>query len=192
MKVYLIRHAQSEENMLDLRSRTSATLYNQVVRDSPASPLTEQGREQARQLLAKFSQIQLERLYASPFARALTTAQILGEAVGLAPQIVDDLREVIPPELSERLRDRTLRHFFVRSYLTMAWPWSAGETWGRAYQRAQVVWRQLTDDQSGTIAVVSHRGFISLMLLSLRRDRRWQIMSRDLSNGGVSLLVRAS
>ena len=40
------------------------------------------------------------------------------------------------------------------------------------------------------IVAVSHAWTITLILLSLRRDPHWRLLSRDLSNTGISTVVR--
>lgn len=192
MKIYLIRHAQSEENVLDLRVVTTASAFNDLVRRSHAAPLTRLGEVQARLVVKRLAGARIERLYSSPFARTLATAEVIGQAHGLTPQLVDDLREVLPRPVDESRRAASLRRLFVQSYLEMFWPWGGGETWAVSYQRAKAVWIQLTSEPAAEIAIVSHRGLISLMLLCLRRDRRWRIVTSDLSNGGVSVVVRQS
>ncbi len=190
MKVYLIRHAQSEENILDLRAYTTISDFNELLRRSYATPLTPLGEAQARSVVRKLSGASIKRLYTSPFARTLATATAIGDALGLIPNPEDDLREVLPPPMHPARRAGSLRRLFVQSYLEMFWPWGEGESWLVSYRRAQSVWGRLTHQVDGDIAIVSHRGLISLILLSLRRGREWQIMTQDISNGGVSLVVR--
>lgn len=190
MKVYLIRHAQSEENVLNLRTVTTAAAFNELLRRSHAAPLTREGEIQAQLVVEKLAGAHIERLYTSPFARTLATAAVLGEALGLIPQLVDDLREVLPRPVDEQRRSASLGRLFVQGYLEMFWPWGDGETWLVGYRRARSVWARLTSEPAAEIAVVSHRGLIALILLAVRRDRRWRILASDLSNGGVSVVER--
>ena len=78
----LIRHGQSLGNA------------ERRFTHGPDEPLTEQGREEARAagrlVLAHHRPV---ALYASPFVRAVETARLIGEVVGLAPELVEDLRE---------------------------------------------------------------------------------------------------
>lgn len=189
MKVYLIRHAQSEENILDLDALTTIPVFNEILRKSHDTPLTEQGQQQARDLIAKLSHARIERLYSSPFNRALTTATVLGKALDLEPQIIDDLREVLPRSLNEAGRARTLRRHFIQSYTRMLWPWGRDETWAAAYRRGRRAWAKITAEPAVEIAAVAHRGLITMILLSLRRSSRWRVLNQDLSNGGISVVA---
>jgi len=66
----------------------------------PDEPLTDQGRAEARAagrwVAARYAPA---ALYASPFARAHETARLIGEAVGLVPDVVEALREQFFGEL---------------------------------------------------------------------------------------------
>lgn len=194
MKVYLIRHAQSEENILDPRHRASVSEFNDMICGSHATPLTRWGRFQAQLMVGRLEGAKIERLYTSPFDRALQTATIIGNELGVMPQIVPELREVMPQPLVERNEETnaSLRKLLVRSCIGMVLPGGSkqGEKLNDSYQRAQRVWVQLTSKHAHEIAIVSHYGLISLILFSLRRDRNWRIVSRDLSNGGVTIAVR--
>ncbi len=74
MKLYLVRHAQAEDGFPDFERR-----------------LTEAGRERTR-LLARYLKPFLEdaRMVSSPAPRALETAQILHERIGLKAGLVQD------------------------------------------------------------------------------------------------------
>lgn len=58
------------------------------------SPLTAAGRLHAEQAAQRLRGGHFEALYSSPLGRALRTAEILGDAVGLAPQPLDGLAEL--------------------------------------------------------------------------------------------------
>jgi len=197
VKVYLIRHAQSEENVLSLRQKTSVSAYNDMICYTHATPLTRWGHFQAQLMVGRLDGARIERIYTSPFDRAVQTATIIGNEVGISPQMVDDLREVVPHQLKETDKDKekdlSLRRLLLRSCVKTILPGGskdAGEKLNEGYRRAQRVWTQLTSDTSKEIAIVSHYGLISLLLFYLDRNRNWRIITRDLSNSGVSIVVR--
>lgn len=82
MKLYFVRHGQSEANLLHEFSNSGLK-----------HPLTEQGREQARQLALSFSGEPIERIYSSPVLRAVQTAQVLSAALQAPLEITEALRE---------------------------------------------------------------------------------------------------
>ncbi len=80
MELYLIRHGQSTNNRGD-----SPRLAD--------PPLTELGKEQARQAGQSLKDEGIIRLYCSPMLRTLQTAQIIGDNLDLSPHIFVGLHE---------------------------------------------------------------------------------------------------
>lgn len=81
MKLYLARHGQS--------------IHNRDNNDpGPHSPLTDEGRAQAR-LLGEWlpANASIHAIYTSPFARARETADIVSAALGLPVRVRDELAE---------------------------------------------------------------------------------------------------
>jgi broad specificity phosphatase PhoE len=193
VQVYLIRHAQCEINVLlddaPPNKRLSIAAFNALIRGDAASPLTPEGVAQAQRLAERLTGVQFDRLYTSPLPRAVATAAALSEVAGLTPQIIDDLRELQPPMIRERAGELTLRRLFWRAYTRMLFSPASPDAFGPAYRRARAVWSQITREPAEAIAVVSHGMFIWFLLLSLWTDRRWRVLSRDLTNCGISLVA---
>ncbi len=82
MKIYFIRHGESEANVLKIISN----------RDLPHG-LTEKGRQQAQALTRTLQGVGITAIYSSPIPRAQQTAQILGQRLGLPVQSSAALRE---------------------------------------------------------------------------------------------------
>ena len=81
MDLYLVRHAQSQNNALPERLRV-------------ADPgLTELGHQQAARLADRLRGLKLTRLITSPFRRALQTTELLRQATGLVPEVRIGLHE---------------------------------------------------------------------------------------------------
>jgi len=151
----LVRHGESEWNVLFSRTRIDP--------DIPDPPLTAEGRLQAAAVAATLRPLGLERVLASPYRRALQTAEIIAGELGL-PITVEPL-----------VRERAAFSCDVgtpRSRLAALWPrlafdhleeiwWPSAESEMelehrcgrfRAVARARDDWPR--------IAVVSHWGFI--------------------------------
>ncbi len=194
MQVYLIRHAQCEINVLlddaPLTRRLSTAAFNKLLQGDAASPLTPEGVAQAQQLAERLAGVRFDRLYTSPLPRALATAAALSQTVGLTPQVIEELRELRSPLLRERPGELTLWRLCLRSYTRMLFSPASPDAFGPAYRRARAVWGQITREPAEAVAVVSHGMFIWFLLLSIWTDRRWQIVSRDFANCGVSLVIR--
>ncbi len=82
MILYFARHAESLAN-------TRRVISNRAL----PHPLTENGRAQARLLAQRFENTRLAAIYTSPVPRALETARVVGDALGLLPLVNDGLRE---------------------------------------------------------------------------------------------------
>lgn len=84
MRLLLARHGQTDWN-------AAGRIQGQT-----DTPLNEQGRAQAAALALRLTRAgeYIDALYTSPQRRALETARIAGQALGLTPVVVDSLREV--------------------------------------------------------------------------------------------------
>jgi broad specificity phosphatase PhoE len=81
----LVRHAESEWNRLFSRTRIDPGI--------PDPPLTETGRRQAARLAERLAEADVRRLVASPYRRALETASIVANALGVAITVEPLIRE---------------------------------------------------------------------------------------------------
>lgn len=81
-RLVLIRHGQSTWNQ------------EHRIQGQLDPPLSEQGRRQATLLAARLAGRRFAGFYASDLKRALETAEIVGEVIGLAPTPLASLREV--------------------------------------------------------------------------------------------------
>ncbi len=91
--VYFVRHGQSEAN-------ASQGLQ------WPESPLTEQGRSEARAVAERAQKLPVEAIVASPYARAKETAEIIGGKIGMPVEFSELFVErVKPSSLKERPHD---------------------------------------------------------------------------------------
>jgi broad specificity phosphatase PhoE len=192
MKVFLIRHGQCEANLVeeDMRRRMTREEFNTFMRCSPESLLTSKGEAQAASLARRFAGVPLARLYASPLPRALATATALGKAQGLDPIILPDLRELMPPPLVVRGGPAPAHRLFLSAYVRMLLAPSSEDRLSATLRRARGVWREITAEPAEAIAAVSHGWFLTVLLLSVRFERGWHVVTRDLRNTGVSLVMR--
>ena len=80
--LYFVRHGESEANVL-------GTISNR----GSIHGLTERGRRQAEALASDLSSVPVARIYSSPLLRAVETAEVLAEALDVAYEVTDALRE---------------------------------------------------------------------------------------------------
>ena len=82
MRLYFVRHGQSEANVQ--RVISNRDVYH---------PLTELGRQQVETLAQSLAEVTVVAIYSSPIVRATQTAQIVASRLSLPVEIVDALRE---------------------------------------------------------------------------------------------------
>lgn len=76
-----------------MRHGESAANAAERIAGSTESPLTARGHDQARRAAARLAGLGITAIYTSPQSRALETARPLAEQLGLALQVVPDIRE---------------------------------------------------------------------------------------------------
>jgi broad specificity phosphatase PhoE len=80
--IYLVRHGKTD------------FISKMLCGNLPGIPLNEEGRSQAQKTAAYLSTLPIKAIYSSPIQRAMETAGIIGQAVGLDVISADYLREI--------------------------------------------------------------------------------------------------
>ena len=158
MKLYFVRHGESEANI-------------QHVISNYASPfgLTELGRQQAHVLADRLKEMPITTMYSSPVLRAMDTADILYQALDLPYRVTEALREYNcgvlegkSDEESWRLHrqfyeDWTLHH----DYLSKP---EGGESFEDIRKRFLPFIESVKRNSEDHILLVGHGGLFHLML----------------------------
>lgn len=142
MKIYLIRHGETEWN---LESRIQGR------EDIPLSP---EGRRQSERCARGFSEVRLAAVLSSPLSRALDTARLLSGISGA--------ELIVEPDLTERdfgsVSGRVIDIFNPEKYASDMEPLDG------VAARALMVLRRQGERLSGDFAAVSHGGTINAVL----------------------------
>lgn len=168
LTLYLIRHGESEGNR------------SGVFQGRGTFPLTDKGRDQARQLGHYFASrgVQPTRIYSSPQPRALETSRILSEAVGVTEPILrPDLCEIevgpltgLTPAEASRRWPEIMDNFAAG--ISLGEQLEGTETWGQVQERAAAVFDEVTSEalpQEGPIFLVSHAALLVNMVKAILR-----------------------
>jgi broad specificity phosphatase PhoE len=168
-ELVLVRHGESEW--------TERGLLHGGRRDSPLSP---KGRRQAASVAERLKGEGFIALFSSPQGRAMQTAEILGEVLGLIPQPLDGLREYefgwIEGKPKPPFEPDGTGPFYLKPLINLS-VWLTGERPGHFQRRVLDAVRELTDRYpSGRILVVTHWGVLSLLMAALLDDnpKRWR------------------
>ena len=161
--IYLARHGQ--------------TAYNEEGRFQGWSdvPLTELGVQQAGLLAERVAGIGPGLLVSSSLERALQTARIVGETVGLEPQVEPRLAETDTGDWTHRSFDEVIAEnpegFRAFLELDEGWSFPAGEGFVGQAARIEEALGELTKRTSEfPIVVVCHRNVIRLALRARGRE----------------------
>ncbi|MFC4005090.1 histidine phosphatase family protein [Prauserella oleivorans] len=156
MRLYLVRHAQSEGNV---RKILDTAL--------PGPPLTELGREQARSLAERLAGEPVAAVYASEATRARQTAEPLANALSLDVEVLPGVHEVSVGDLEGRGDHEALElyakttHLWAQGELNVALP--GGESGEQLRERYLAAVGELHARHHGrdeTVVLVSHGGAI--------------------------------
>lgn len=150
MAIYLIRHGETASN--------AARIFQ-----TPETPLSPRGREQAARLAARLADLGVAAVLSSDLARAAETAERIAAATG-APLALE-------PLLAERnfgaLRGRPYAEIGLDPFAPDYAP-PAGETWAEFHARVDAAWARVQAAAAragGTLAVVTH-GLVCHSLVS--------------------------
>ena len=158
MYLYLVRHGQSEGNVL--RTFHGQTDY----------PLTEKGREQARLAAEKLRDVSFARCCASDLTRARETARICLEGRAVEAEACPALREQDVGEMEgltwEEMEERYphLLHPYIEDWFHTIPP--GGESPEEMEERV-AAWVEDTLRRGEDTLVVGHNGSLTFILLCL-------------------------
>ena len=170
MYLYLVRHGQSEGNVL--RTFHGQTDY----------PLTELGRQQARQAAEKLRDVSFTRCCASDLSRAWNTALPCLEGRNVAPEACPALREQDVGAMEgltwEQMEERFphLLHPYIEDWFRVTPP--GGESPDQMAARVGACVDDIVRRGEDTL-IVGHNGSLSLILLHLGLISREQALTRD-------------
>lgn len=160
MKLLLVRHGQTDGNV---RGALDTAL--------PGPPLTELGREQARDLVLRLDGEPVVAVYASRAVRAQQTAAPLAAKLGFDVEVVDGVHEIAAGHLEGKTDKDS-----VAAYMSVVREWAlgrlassipGGETGEQVRARmldavAGLRARHERAHADGTVVLVSHGGAIRL------------------------------
>ena len=156
MELFIIRHGQSEADLLNVHEGRADF------------PLTSLGKEQAGKMATKVATtFQPEIILASPLKRAKETAAILQQAVGCPLTYYEELMELNNGVLAGLARQEAEQKYpLPKGGRPPHHAIEAGESMLQLKYRAEFMWQTILHEYKTyqRIAVVSHGGFISELI----------------------------
>ena len=170
IELVLVRHGETEW--------TESGLLHGGRLDSPLNP---KGRQQAMLAARRLEGEDFAALISSPQGRAMQTAEILGEAVGLTPEPLEGLREYIFGWVEGKPKpsfepDGT-GPLLMKPIIALS-IWLTGERPGQFKRRVLNAVNELADRYSSDrILVVTHWGVLSMIMAGLldENPNRWKM-----------------
>lgn len=160
LKIFLLRHGE--------------TTYSQsgVFCGALDPELTAEGSLMAQAFADAYSNLVWEGIYISPMKRTIATARPLCDALGLAMQIRDGLREISYGTWEGREQEDVKLHHeqdYIRWLTEPAWnPPTGGETAVQVASRALPIISEIEAKyKDGNVLVVSHKATLRIILCSL-------------------------
>lgn len=161
MKVYFVRHGQSEGNAAGVHQDAS-------------TPLSEEGIEQAHIVADRISNISIDTMLASPMTRTQQTAEIIAKQNDLNIVTVDHLREVKRPTEIEgkSVKDpevKKIKQQIAKQVSNPDWHYSDEENFFDKKKRARHIIDFIESLDAQSILAVTHgetiRFFVFEMIL---------------------------
>jgi broad specificity phosphatase PhoE len=171
VRLYLIRHGQSESNQAREEGRLG--MYD--------PPLTKVGYEQAERVGEKMAAYGVDAIYASPLQRAYNTAVPIAKRTGLEIKVIDDIQEINEPDrdgsIDPNLNRETADHRAIKARFEAEPTWDnlpGGESSAHFRERIGRGIAQIVAECPGKrVAIACHGGVIQTyvgMVLGLDKN----------------------
>ena len=154
--VYFVRHGQSEDNVAP-------------VFQSPHSPLSAVGRQQAQRIAERVAHLAFDALLASPYQRAKETAEAIGKVTGKTPELCELFIERVKPTSvnGKPYTDAAAQRVWQtweQSLYTPGMRVEDGENYDDLVLRADKALAFLTDRAEQSLVVVTHGYFLRTLV----------------------------
>lgn len=176
MEIILCRHGETDTNVIG-----KTHLPDDEV------GLNDAGKLQASKLATVLVNHNVRSIFASPEKRAIETARIASQSLGLEPTVIDALRErnwgdwngKPWSEIEAKLKDKTLsdRFTFVPPH---------GESWEQMQQRLKRAVDHIAQSATGNVMIVTHGGALRAIVPVLKGEELAKSLSYNFDNASVT------
>ena len=186
MRIYIVRHAQTEANI------------QTIIQGQSNTEITPEGLSCAKRMAKSFSDKQITRIYASPIKRAFVTASLIADSCGISLDeiIIDkrlmeiDLKPWVFKKINELdMSDDTSSYKTYKSKPSMFQPHS-GENLFDVKKRMGEAFADIVNEcsENDNIVIVSHSVAIRTLLINLEQKPIDLVWSYDLKSVSITTL----
>lgn len=180
MKLYLVRHGETDWNIQNKIQGKSDTVLNET------------GKKQAEALAGLLKEnYTIDAVYTSPQKRALETAQVIGREMGIEPIIKQGLEEMSLGKW-EGYSWRQVRELFPEEY--SIWHKNRryqlppeGESYQQLLDRLLEALNGIIAENTGNVLIVTHSAVI-MTLMSYIYDTPFEDMARNYKIGNTEIV----
>lgn len=178
MRLLFIRHGQTDTNILGLTHYTH-----------DFSGLSEEGKQQAKNLASVCKAQKIEKLFSSPAKRALETTQWINEKLNVATSVLPDLTERRWGKWAGRPWadiHQALSAMTIEQRYTFIPP--DGESWQQMEARLRNVLSNLVSQSLDRLAVITHGGVLSGLMHVIQPLSKEQTIALQFDNASITTI----
>jgi len=185
MKIYFVRHGST-----DAFERFETQRSNE--------PLNAKGREQAKQLANRFSDVKLDAIISSSYTRAVETASFIGKDFIISPLFVETKKpsEIVGLAYDNPKAESVIKKVKEKFITDTSWHYSDEENYDDLVKRGNKAIEFLKSQDKENILVVSHGNFLCFLVTQILFDNELTpqliLKTRNfmrLGNTGISILT---
>jgi len=176
MKLLLVRHAETDINLQEITHKSN-----------DKAQLTQNGRNQAEALIGIFRNYSIERIYSSPEARAIETAEIVASGINKPIKVIVGLAErnwgqwggKKWQEIENELKKMTTeeRYVFIPP---------SGESWKEMDNRLDEMIERIKSGSEENVAIITHEGTLRALVTLLNKAPKESSLNLHFDNGSIS------
>jgi broad specificity phosphatase PhoE len=185
--LWLVRHAHRLDFIQPEWFDTATYRYD--------PPLSTEGFDRSHLLAQQLSQVQIDRIYTSPFLRTIQTADPLARLLKLPIRLEWGLCEWLCQDWTTGFPETTPVDELIRcypniddAYQSLVMPFYP-ESVQELDARIAIIAGRLVQGNSGNILAIAHKGSVLGIAANLTGDNHWK--TYDLACGGIIKLVNA-
>ena len=185
MKIYFVRHGSTDA-------------FERFETQKSDEPLNAKGREQAKQLADRFSNVKLDAIISSAYTRAVETASFIGKDFIVSPLFVETKKpsEIVGLAYDHPEVESVLKKVKEKFITDLSWHYSDEENFEDLVKRGKEAIEFLKSQNKENVLVVSHGNFICFLVTQIlfgdEMTPQLILKTRNfmrLGNTGVSILT---